>query len=87
MSLIARLFRGVFIFFIDAGALLMLYPGICHLIRSGLIYDPMIAGLITVAVGFVGFIFVEIFIDNDVELMWTSPLQLLPLPGDEDNAI
>jgi len=87
MSLIARLFRFIFISFIAGGAFLMLYPAICHLIRSGLIYHlPMpILGLITVSVGLVGFSFVEIFMDDE-GFMWV-PLPLPPLPGDEDNAI
>lgn len=80
MSLIARLFRFIFISFIVGGGLLMFYPAICHLISSGLIYEPVFAGLITATVGLVGFAFVEVFM-NDEEFMW---MPTFPLPGDED---
>lgn len=82
MSLLARLFRFIFISFMVGGVLLMFYPAICHLIRSGLIYHLPILGLITVTVGLVGFAFVEIFMDDE-GFMW-RPLPLSPLPGDED---
>lgn len=85
MSLIAKIFRFIFISFIAGGLLLVIYPAVCHLIRSGLIYDPIIAGLIILSVGFVGFLFVEIFMDNDVELMWNVPLPPAPLPRDFEN--
>lgn len=83
MSLLARLFRFIFISLIVGGAFLMLYPAICHLISSGLIYDPLIGGLITATVGLVGFAFVEIFMDYE-EFMWMPTFPLPPLPGDED---
>lgn len=63
MSLIARLFRFIFISLIVGGALLMFYPAICHLIRSSLVYEPAIAGLTIFAVGSMGFIFVEILME------------------------
>lgn len=85
MSLIARLFRFIFISLIIGGAFLMLYPAICQVIRSGLIYHLPILGLISAMVGLVGFAFVEIFMDDEGFMLRQAKWP--PLPGDEDNAI